>query len=743
MSAPLSGATAPSTLNPDRLELARVARRWLGASSPISVVRQALESETEVMPEFWPELVELGWIGLSVSEEHGGQGGTLADLVTVLEEWGLAVAPGPFPSSALLATLLDAHAPEFLAPIIAGAVGAVAVGGGALQAVDHGSTVLLTGEVKPVDGGSLAEWFLLPVVVEQATESEAGADWYLIHRNELLVTPLRSADPVRRLAAVRAHNLSVSSDRRIPVQTHQVRDLAAVVQAAECVGVAAWCVSTAAEYAKNRVQFDRPIGQFQAVKHRCADALCRLEEARAATWDAAELDPSDEQFPLAAAVAGALGATAAFECAKDAIQILGGIGYTWEHDAHLYLRRATVARHLNGDPIPWRRRVWQQVQSGLRRSMAVDLPAAAESFRPEVRSLITQLQQVDREHWNRELADGGWIAPHWPKPWGRSASGLEQLVIDEELREAGIRRPHIQIAGWVLPTLIAHGTSAQQERFIRASLRFDLRWCQLFSEPEAGSDLASVTTRAERVEGGWSLTGQKVWTTLATEADWGICLARTDSTVPKHEGITCFLVDMRKPGIEIRPLRELTGFAMFNEVFLDQVLVPDDCVVGEVNGGWSCARTTLENERVSMGSGSSFGPGLESVLDQSNQTGSTPDARVVDVLGGLLASAQALSVMGLRTTLRALSSELGMAAVGPGPEASIRKLLGVEHEQRVQEVGMELLGSTTVIDENEGAVWFGGFLGNRALSIAGGTSEIQRNVIAERLLGLPRDELST
>ncbi len=743
MSSPLSGVTAPSTLNPDRLELARVARRWLAANSPISVVRQSLESDSEALPDFWPELVDLGWVGLSVSEEHGGQGGSLADLVTVLEEWGLAVAPGPFPGSALLATLLGSYAPEHLGPILAGSPGAVAVGGGVLCGVTSGATVLITGELRPVDGGALAEWFLVPVEFAAATEGDSTLDWYLLHRDELQVTPLRSADPVRRLASLTAENLSVSSARRVPVQTHQVRDLAAVLQAAECVGVAAWCVSTSAEYAKNRVQFDRPIGQFQAVKHRCADSLCRLEQARAATWDAAELDPRDEQFPLAAAVTGALAAVAAFECAKDAIQILGGIGYTWEHDVHLYLRRATVARYLNGDPVPWRQRVLQQVQSGVRRSMTVDLPESAEEFRPEVRSMISELEQVDRENWNRELADGGWIAPHWPQPWGRSASGLEQLVIDEEFRQVGIRRPHIQIAGWVVPTLIAHGTSEQQERFIRASLRFDLRWCQLFSEPGAGSDLASVATRAERVEGGWSLTGQKVWTTLATEADWGICLARTDPTAPKHEGITCFLVDMRTPGIEIRPLRELTGFAMFNEVFLDAVLVPGECVVGEVNGGWSCARTTLENERVSMGSGSSFGPGLESVLDLANRAESALDARVGDVLGGLLASAQALSAMGLRTTLRALSSELETAAVGPGPEASIRKLLGVEHEQRVQEVGMDLLGSTTVIDQDDGAVWFGGFLGNRALSIAGGTSEIQRNVIAERLLGLPRDELST
>jgi alkylation response protein AidB-like acyl-CoA dehydrogenase len=265
-------------------------------------------------------------------------------------------------------------------------------------------------------------------------------------------------------------------------------------------------------------------------------------------------------------------------------------------------------------------------------------------------------------------------------------------------------------------------------------------WCQLFSEPGAGSDLAALQTRAERDGDEWVVTGQKVWTTMAAEADWGICLARTDPDAPKHEGITCFLMDMSTPGIDVRPLRELTGFALFNEVFLDDVVVPDDMVVGEVDDGWRCARTTLENERVSMAAGLSIGHGVEAVLELAEASGALEpihgDDRVRNRLGQLVVTAQAIAVMGLRTTLRALGGDSGR---GPGPEASVRKLLGVEHEQRVQEVGMSLLGPWAAVDQGDGARWFGGFLGNRALSIGGGTSEIQRNVIAGRLLGLPRD----
>lgn len=228
---------------------------------------------------------------------------------------------------------------------------------------------------------------------------------------------------------------------------------------------------------------------------------------------------------------------------------------------------------------------------------------------------------------------------------------------------------------------------------------------------------------------GWLLSGQKVWTTLAHESNWGLCLARTDPAAQKHDGITCFAVDMRSEGVEVRPLRELTGAEMFNEVFLSDVFVPDDCVVGAVNDGWRVGRTTLENERVSMGSGSSFGPGVEAVLRLVGDG----DGVALDVVGALVADAHALAVLGVRMTLRAVGGG------DPGPESSVRKLLGVEHDQRVQELGLTLLGPEGATEDGDAATWASGFLANRCLTIAGGTSEIQRNVIAERLLGLPKD----
>jgi alkylation response protein AidB-like acyl-CoA dehydrogenase len=222
---------------------------------------------------------------------------------------------------------------------------------------------------------------------------------------------------------------------------------------------------------------------------------------------------------------------------------------------------------------------------------------------------------------------------------------------------------------------------------------------------------------------------------LAQQATHAILLARTSggTSEDRRHGITYFILDMSTPGIDIRPLRELTGLAMFNEVFLTDVFVPDDSVVGEVGDGWRLARTTLANERVSMGTGASFGAGVESLVDWVAQSSYADDPVVVDSIGALVAEAQSLAVLTLRTTVRALSG------AEPGPESSLKKLLGVEHDQRVQEFGLQLLGAEGATTEGEAGRWTGAFLATRCLTIAGGTSEVQRNVIAERLLGLPRD----
>jgi alkylation response protein AidB-like acyl-CoA dehydrogenase len=696
-------------LSDDHLALHDTARRWTANHCPAAVPRALLDADREPMAPFWGQLAGLGWLGLHLSEDVGGSGYGLPELAVVLEELGRACAPGPFLPTVLASAAIDALADDdaraALLPVLAD--------GSATAAVQF------AGPGTPVLGASLAKLVVVPT----------ADGWNVVRAEHCTITPRASVDETRRVADVDAADATPIAFLPDPGGA-TVTDLTLTLIAAECAGGAAWCVDTASEYARVREQFGRPIGQFQAVKHRCADMLLALEQARAVAWDAARPAATADEGSLAASVAGVLAPAAFFQCAKDCVQVLGGIGFTWEHDAHLYLKRATALRSLTGGgPHQWRARTLELARRGARRTLAVDLPVEAEAIRDEIRADLADLTSHDKSDWRQLLADRGYLAPHWPKPWGRGANPVEQLVIDDEMHAAHVRRHHLQVGAWVLPTLIEHGTDEQQQRWIPSTLRGDVTWCQLFSEPGAGSDLASLTTKASRADGGWLLTGQKVWTTMAKESDWGLCLARTDPTVPKHEGISCFCVDMKADGIDIRPLRELTGFAMFNEVFLSDVFVPDDCVVGAVNDGWRAARTTLANERVSMGSGSSFGFGVEMLLGMVDVN----DPVAVDEVGALLAEAQSLAVLGLRMTARAIRG------ADPGPESSVRKLLGVEHDQRVQEVGLALLGAQGAANDRDAASWVGAFFANRCLTIAGGTSEVQRNVIAERLLGLPKD----
>ncbi|MEY2459401.1 MAG: hypothetical protein QOG30_1231 [Acidimicrobiaceae bacterium] len=694
-------------ISDDHVALHETARRWVTNHCPPAVPRVYLDDAPETLPPFWDDLAGLGWLGLHLPEDVGGSGYGLPELAVVLEELGRACAPGPFLPTVLASAAIDRLGTDEIRRAL-------------LPGLADGTVRAAVAFSAPVLGAGLADLVLV--------RAEDG--WNIVNASDLTITPRTNLDVTRRVADVSGEDDAPSLGFLPDPHGGIVEDLAVILVAAESTGGAAWCVETASEYAQVREQFGRPIGQFQGVKHRCADMLLALEQARAVAWDAARPADTEPEHVLTAAVAGALVPDAYFKCSKDCVQVLGGIGFTWEHDAHLYLKRATALRALlGGSPRAARRRVTELAAAGVRRSLAVDLPPEAEPIAAEVRAFLDELKTHDKDEWRRIIADNGYVSPHWPKPWGRDASPLEQLVIDHEFRVARVRRPHLAVGAWSLPTLIAHGTPEQQERWMGPTLRGEMNWCQMFSEPGAGSDLASLSTKASRDDGGWLLTGQKVWTSMALQADWGICLARTDPTLPKHGGITCFFVDMRSEGLDIRPLRELTGEAMFNEVFMSDVFVPDDCVIGDVNDGWRAARTTLENERVSMGSGASFGLGIEMLLGLVD----TDDDLIVDQVGALLAEAQSLSILGSRMTTRALSG------AQPGPESSVRKLLGVEHDQRVSEVGVSLLGAASSAIDGDAASWLSGFLSNRCLTIAGGTSEVQRNVIAERLLGLPKD----
>ncbi len=351
----------------------------------------------------------------------------------------------------------------------------------------------------------------------------------------------------------------------------------------------------------------------------------------------------------------------------------------------------------------------------------------------------------------RELAEAGLVAPHWPAPWGLGADPTHQLIVDDELRSAGVRRPTNTIGiGWAGPTILYAGTPAQQERYLLALLAGEEIWCQLFSEPGAGSDLASVATRAERDGDEWVVNGSKVWTSFAHVAQFGILLARTEPDAPQHRGISYFICPMDSPGVTVRPLVDMTGAHSFNEVFLDEVRLPADCLVGERGDGWSLAKVTLGNERVSLsGSGAlwGMGPTADDLVDLVRRSGGVDDPLLRQRLARVWAEGEILRLLRLRTVSAAL------AGMEPGPEASVRKALADEHGQHVMALARDLAGARGMLqgagpvgDQGNDtppswpdALWSFGYLFAPALTIGGGTSEVQRNIIAERTLGLPHD----
>ncbi|MGW7083419.1 acyl-CoA dehydrogenase [Streptomyces sp. NPDC054871] len=715
----------------EQRELAAAVRGWAARAVPPDEIRKLLDDAPPgegARPAHWDGLAEQGLLAVHLPEECGGGGGDLVDLAVVLEEAGRAALPGPYLASSLASAVLHrAGARELAADLASGArIGAVALGTGTLTAVSVADGYLLDGTAPPVLSGADADLLIL------AAESARGTEWLAVDAAELTVRTQESADPTRPTAEVTADGVEVPAGRVLGVDAALVRDLACAVYAADACGVAGWALETATEYAKVREQFGRPIGQFQAVKHLCADMLVRLEQARALAWDAARAadEPSREARGLVCALAAGAALDAAYSCAKDSIQILGGIGFTWEHDAHLYLRRSLVARQLLGTGDGHRLRAVRLAEGGARRELRMELPEEADAYREQAREAVAAARGLDPAAARKALAPTGYAAPHLPEPYGLGAGPVQQLVVQEELAAAGVRVSDLGIATWVVPSLIAYGTGEQQERFLAPTLRGEVLWCQLFSEPGAGSDLAALRTRAERVEGGWLINGQKVWTSAAQWADHGILLARTDPDAPKHKGLTYFVIDMKRAsGIDIRPLKEITGDSLFNEVYFDDVLLPADAVVGEVNDGWRVARHTLGNERVHMADQLTFDTGLEALIGRAGELDGACRARI----GALAAEAHALACIGLRTTMRQV------AGAEPGAGASVRKLVQTPHQQKVAELALELLGPAGAVREGAGERALHGFLMSRCLTIAGGTTQVQLNVVAERLLGLPRD----
>jgi alkylation response protein AidB-like acyl-CoA dehydrogenase len=711
----------PLAITDDHRELAQVAKSMVTGRGAVANARRILLDADELgrwweNDALWKEIVATGWLGLHVDEGFGGQGYGLPELTIVLEQLGRAAIGGPFlPTVAVSAVIAEVGNDEqqrrWLPPLVSG--DAVAGIGTESDARLTDSTV--TADAVATLGEASADVYLIPV----------GEDLVLVAAGDAIsATRTESVDQLIRPVTV----LALSDAPVVEVFTGAARIAARIVRllaAAEATGGLAACTEMAAGYAATREQFGRPIGSFQAVKHHCANMLVDTELAVAATWDAARAAGAEADLAVTMAAGHTL--TSYQRVALQNVQVHGGIGYTWEHDAHLYIRRATVLQAFAGGQDALQDLVIEQQLAGVRRGHTVDLPEGAEQFRQAALDFRSELEASDADDRQKLWARSGYLQPHWPKPYGRAADSVEQLIIEDTL--SGLEKPSLGLGEWVVPTLLQHGSAEQVERLLWPSLEGDVRWCQLFSEPGAGSDAAAVATKAKRADGGWVVSGQKVWTSDAVNCQRGLATVRTDPEAPKHKGITAMIVDLADPAVQIRPLTELTGETLFNEVFFNDVFVPDRDVVGAVNAGWGVAMAAFGNERVSIGGGSvtMTADALVDLLQRHRRS----DTGLARDVGALLIEAYTLAALNLRQAARAVFD------AGPGIEGNIAKLFGAEHAQRVAELALRIAGSAILVGREPDVVH--DYLFSRCLTIAGGTSEIVRNLVAERILRLPRD----
>ena len=730
----------PIAIKPEHQDLAESVRALVKRVAPAEVLHEALETPISNPPPFWRAAADQGLHGLHLGESVGGQGYGMLELAVAVAEFGHGAVPGPFIPSVIASALIAAHDPEskLLAELASGETIAAAALESDLTGTQVDGTLTIRGECRCVPAGAQASLLVLPVSIDNTVA------WVVLDAAQLQIEEWKSVDPLRPVARIRADGAEVSTDRVLSAIPQSAgRAIITTLLSAEAVGIALWATETASEYAKIREQFGRPIGQFQAIKHKCAEMIATTERATAAVWDAAraideaaanDWGDASTHYQFAAAVAATLAPVAAQHCAQVCIQVHGGIGFTWEHDTNVYYRRTLGLVAAFGHTSEFGQRVFDTATTTGMRTLDIDLDPETEQLRAEIRSEVAGLKAIPREERNAAIAEGGWVQPHLPRPWGRASDPVEQIIIAQEFSTGLVKRPQMGIAAWLIPSIVAYGTGDQKQRFLPPTFRGEMIWCQLFSEPGAGSDLASLTTKATKVDGGWRITGQKIWTTAAQFSQWGALLARTDPSAAKHNGISYFLLDMASEGVEVKPLRELTGNALFNTVFIDDVFVPDDRVLGEVNQGWEVSRNTLTAERVSIGSSEpGFLPNLERFVEFVSEGDFDDVGR--HRAGELIAEGHAAKLMNMRST------QLTLAGGDAMPSAAISKLLSMRTGQGYAEFAVSSFGIAGAIGDGSSPQgrWAEFLLASRATTIYGGTSEVQLNIIAERLLGLPRD----
>lgn len=736
-------------LSPEQQELSDAVGRFAARNAAIATTREGFEElAAGHLPGWWDALVANGFHAVHLPEDLGGQGGRLVDAACVLESAGKSLLPGPLLTTVgagAIALLADPTPSEqsLVRDLAAGVTAAVVLpGDGDLHARAGGGGWIISGASAVTSGVCAARIILVGARTQQGAVVWAPVD---AQKPTVTVEPVFGTDLVADAGILRLDDYTATDAEVLTgIDPERARCVLLGLVASTTAGIVQWCVQAVTTHLRSREQFGKVIGTFQALQHSAAMLLVNSELATAAAWDAVRAaDETLEQHQMAAAGAAMIAISPAPDLVLDALTMLGAIGFTWEHDVHLYWRRAISLAGSIGPANRWARRLGE-LTCAQTRDMSVNLGDAEPEFRSWVAETLDAALQLrndkpaphgDYEHLatgpqRTLIADAGLMAPHWPAPWGVDADPLKQLIIDEEFaKRPGLVRPSLNIAEWILPSVLAAAPKDLQERLIPATQRGDILWCQLFSEPGAGSDLASLATRATKVDGGWRINGHKIWTSLAQYADLGALLARTDPDAGKHRGIGYFILDMRSPGVEIQPIKTATGQAHFNEVFLNDVFVPDEMLLGGPTDGWSLAIATMAEERSAISGYVKFDRAV-ALRRLAAQPGPDRDDAVRE-LGELDAYTNAIRALGVRETIRLLDGQPS------GPATSIAKVAMNVLLRRTFQATLQLTGQVAMVDDPDSAV-VEPYLHLPAELIGGGTREIQLNIIAQMILGLPR-----
>ncbi|KGI69233.1 acyl-CoA dehydrogenase [Mycolicibacterium rufum] len=737
-------------LTPEQDQLAAALADFAVRHAPIEKTRHAFDAlAAGELPVWWDEFVANGFHAVHLPEEVGGQGGTLTDTACVVEAAATAMLPGPVLPTIIagaVASLAEdtASATALLVRLAEGVPAAVITDRDALRATADEDGVSVSGTPAATLGLCSARVILAPA------RSGGRTRWLLIDPTApgAEVTPRTGTDKTVDVGVLRLEGYRCPADDLLTgIDDDRARALAVALTAAATSGLIRWCVRAVTEHLRTREQFGRPIGSFQALQHQAAMLLVNSELATAAAWDAVRsASESLSQNRIAAASAALMAVGPAPDLVLDTLTMFGAIGYTWEHDLHLYWRKATSLAASIG-PVSRFAHELAELTRTESRELTLDLGDLDPDFRATVAGVLDEAATLCNDRPGRQgdyenlatgpqrtlLADAGLIAPHWPRPWGVGATALQQLIIDEEFAtRPHLVRPSLGIAEWIMPSLITSAPDHVAQQLIPPTQRGELGWCQLFSEPGAGSDLAALTTRATKVDGGWRITGHKIWTSSAHTADFGALLARTDPDAAKHRGIGYFIVDMRSEGIDVQPIRQATGQAHFNEVFLTDVFVPDELLLGGPTDGWNLAIATMAQERVAISAYVNFD--RASILRALAAAGGQDHVQVMHALGEADAYATAIKVLAVREVLRLLDGQ------APGPASSIAKVAMNVMLRRTFAASLDLSAPAGLLEDAGpgGTSLVEQYFHLPAELIGGGTREIQLNIIAQMILGLPR-----